>query len=226
MGRSERLVPGAGGLAVGSHPPGDEGAGHGADGGVDNPGGRLGNPLTHRQVEAAEVRGVQGVFQRLLGVRVLGDHQQAAGPLVQPVDRMKIGLNTLLIVIIQQKITDCIGKVAGARMDGYAGELVEDQDIGVLIHDVQRSGGWDNAAAAHAVCHQDGEDLASAGADVGMDPDAVQQNPVAQPLHPADYRAREAQAGAHEGIDLPARLLRCDGEGQAAGRRGAHSFLL
>ena len=79
MGGSERLVPGAGGLAVGSHPPGDEGAGHGADGGVDKPGGRLGNPLTHRQVEAAEVRGVQGVFQHLLGVGVLGDHQQAAG---------------------------------------------------------------------------------------------------------------------------------------------------
>ena len=95
----------AGGLAVGTDHLFHEGAGLRPKRGVDDPGGRVRDPLAHRQIDPAEVLGVELTFQQLLGVGVLGGNQQAGGPPVQPVDGVKIRLLPRRFVIMHQKIT-------------------------------------------------------------------------------------------------------------------------
>lgn len=63
----------------------------------------------------------------------------------------------------------------------------------------------------------DGEYLTRPHPHAGVHPDAVQQNAVLQPLDPADHRAGQAETAAEQGIYFFARLLRRDGEGEAAG---------
>ena len=69
------------------------------------PRGRVGHALAHRQIDPAEVFGVELIFQHLLGVGVLGGNQQTGGPPVQPVDGVKIRLLPRRFVIMHQKIT-------------------------------------------------------------------------------------------------------------------------
>ena len=216
-------VAGAGALPVGPHFPGQEGAGQAADGGVDDPRPRLRRSLAHRQVIPAEGGGVESLLQHLLGVGVLGHHQQAAGALVQPVDRVKVGGQPPGVVIMDQKITQSIRKVAVARVDQHAGGLVEDDEILVLVYDVQGPGGGEDAAAALQIPHQHRQHLPGPSGVVGVGRLPVQGNAIGEPLGPADQGAREVQAAPQEEIHLPPGQVRGHREGEAAGRRG-HSL--
>ena len=165
---------------------------------------------------------MQRALEALLRVGVLGDHHQAAGAPVQPVDGVIVGALTRLIVIIQEKITQRIVKMPRARMAGDAGGLVEHQKVRILVHDVQRPGGRHDAAAAHIVGYTDREQLPRRRPPVRMDPHAVQQDTVLQPFDVPDERTGEPQAAAQQGIHCFAGLFRRYGQRQTAGRVFRH----
>ena len=136
--------PGA--LAVGADHLLHQGARLGSQRGVNHSGGGLRAPLAHRQVEPPEVPGVELIFQHLLGVGVLGGHQQAGGPTVQPVDGVEVRLLSRLFIIMNQKITQRIVIVPRPRVDGHPRRLVQDNQVLVLVDDLQGTGGGDDAA--------------------------------------------------------------------------------
>ena len=152
------------------------------------------------------------VLQHLLGVGVLGHHHEPRRPLVQAVYRVEVGLHPGPIVIIQQKITDCIGKVAGSGVDQHPRGLVEDQDVPVLVDDVQGARRRDHPAAPLGVGEPHGEHLPRLHPLAGKDSLPVQQNAVVQPLDPPDHRAREAQRLPQQSVHLLPRPLRRYGE--------------
>lgn len=124
MGSAQDLVAGTGALPGGVDPPCHQRAGHRADGGVHDALRRDGSALAYRQIAPAKGTRVQRALEALLRVGVLGDHHQAAGAPVQPVDGVIVGALTRLIVIIQEKITQRIVKMPRARMAGDAGALL------------------------------------------------------------------------------------------------------
>ena len=70
--------------------------------------GVLVHPQAHRQIDPPERRRVELSFQSLLGMGMLGHHHQPGSPLVQAVDRVKVGLDALIPVIRHQKIPNGI----------------------------------------------------------------------------------------------------------------------
>ena len=134
---------------------------------------------------------------------------------------MEVGLLPLQIVMIQQKITHCIGKVPRPRVDGHPGGLVHHHDVSILVQDVQGPGGGDHPAAPLGVGQPHGEHLPRLGDIPGVHPDPVGQDAVGQPLDPPHYRPRQAQVALQQGVHPDPRRLRRDGKFQTA----AHSFL-
>ena len=165
---------GPGPLPCRVHPALHQRTGRRSNGGVYHTGGGLRRPLAHGQVPPAELGRMQLALEPLLCVGVLGHHQQAGGPSVQPVDRVEIRQNPLGFVIIGDKIPQRIGIMARSRVAGHAGGLVDDQQILVLVHNIQRAGDRDHAAAQAPIGHPDGEDLSFRRPSVGMHPHSVQ----------------------------------------------------
>ena len=200
----EHPVPGAGLLPIGPDLPGDEGAVHPADGGLHHSLGGGRGAQADRQVDAAEGGCVELTLEHLLGVGVLGHHHQAAGALVQAVDGVKVGAPFPVCVIMgQEVVAQSVVPVAGARVGGDAGGLVNHHHVLVLIDDIQGPDHAGDATPAGQVPHLDGEDLPLAGNGAGEDPHPIQGNPVLQAFGAADYRARETQRSTEQGVHLP-----------------------
>ena len=134
---------------------------------------------------------------------------------------MKVPLFTLLIVIIEQKIAYCIIKVAWSGVYCHPWRLIEYQQVLVLVHNVQRARGGDDAAAPLRVRETDRQHLPCFGDVPGIDPAAVHQNSIFQPLDSPHHSAGQAQAAFEQGVHLDSSQLRPDGQFQTA----AHSFL-
>ena len=202
---AQHPVMGAGGLAAGVHRPPVRGALCQADGGVYNAGGGGGRTVADGQVHPAEAPGVELELQPFLGVGVLGRHQQARGALVQPVDRVEIGLLPSGFVMIHQKITQSIVKMAVSGVDQHPGGLVEDDQIPVLVQDVQRALRRDHAGGGGRGRQARRQRLPLPHPDADVHPRPVQGDAVLQPLDPPQHRAGQAQAAAQEGIHLQPR---------------------
>ena len=80
----------------------------------------------------------QLVHQRRVRLKREGNHQQAAGVLVEPVHdagtRNRVGLGK----VMQQRILQRAITLTGARMDGQSGRFVDHRHIRVGVHDLQR----------------------------------------------------------------------------------------
>ena len=144
-------------------------------------------------------------FQHLLGVGVAGHHQQARGAPVQAVDGVEIPLFPLLIVMMEEKIPQRIGKMAWAGVDGHPRGLVEHHHVPVLIDDVQGAGRGDYPAAPLGVRQAHRQHLPLPGTEAGTHPLAVHQNSVGEPLDPPHHRPRQAQVTLEQGVHLDAR---------------------
>ena len=125
---------------------------------------------------------------------------------IQTVDGVEVGFVPGLFVIIHQKITYCIIKMAVAGVHQHAGSLVEDDQIRVLIYKVQGAGGGDHPGRGRGVGEPDGQGLALPHPDADVDPRPVQGDAVLQPLHPPQDRAGQPQDAAQEGIHFLAVL--------------------
>lgn len=188
--------------------------------GVDGSGVGGRHAFAYRQIHPAELRGVEPGLQPLLGVGVLGRHNQPRSAPIQPVDRVEIGGFPLLIVMIEQEITQRIIKMPWPRVDGQARGLVQDNQILVLIDNIQRAGGGNDAAPAFRVVQADGQHLPLPGPGVGVYPDPVQQDAVGQPLDPPYHCTGQPQLPLQQGVRLDPRQLGGDGQLQPP-----HSFL-
>ena len=178
------------------------------------------NHIRVTDLQDGEAR-VELTLQHLLGVGMAGHHQQAGGPPVQAVNGVKVPLFALLIVIIEQKIAYCIVKMAWSGVDCHPWRLIEYQQVLVLVHNVQRARGGDDAAAPLRVREADRQHLPRFGDVPGIDPAAVHQNPIFQPLDPPHYSTGQAQAALEQSVHLDPGQLWSDGQFQTA----AHSFL-
>ena len=103
------------------------------DGRVDGSLRRFGDAFGDRQVFAEEAAGVQLAGQQALGVRMPRDAQQAAGALVQPVDRviderLRIGVQQAHHLLAQRAGGDVPGGERGQRR-----ALAHDQQVLILI---------------------------------------------------------------------------------------------
>ena len=134
---------------------------------------------------------------------------------------VKVPLFSLLIVIIEQKIAYCIIKMAWSGVNRHPRRLIEYQQVLVLVHNVQVAGGGDDTASPLRVRETDRQHLPRFGDVPGIDPAAVHQNSIFQPLDSPDYGAGQAQAAFEQGVHLDPGQLRPDGQLQTA----AHSFL-
>ncbi len=112
--------------------------------------------------------------------------------------------------------------MAVSGVDQHPGGLVEDDQIPVLVHDVQRAGDGRHAGGELWVRQPDGQRLPLFGPDADVHPRPVQGDAVLQPFDPPQHRAGQPQGPAQQGVDLRARQLRGDGQRQIP---GAHSFL-
>ena len=92
---------------------------------IHNPCGGFRFALAHGQIDPAERGGVQLLLQKFLGIGMLGRHQKAGGAPIQTVDRVKIGFLLRCFVIMDQEITQRIGKVAWTGMNRQAGGFVK-----------------------------------------------------------------------------------------------------
>ena len=178
----EGLIMGAGRQTALTHLAGNEGIFHRTNGGIHHAAGGIGCAVTHRQIDAAEMLGVEGGFQTLLSIDVFGDHQKSRSALIQTVDRMIIGIQADFLVIMKDEITQRIVKVTVAGMGENTGLLVDHQNIFVLIDDVQRAIGGDNTAFHNAVSHAYREYLTASDGAPYRDPFSVQQDAVIQPF--------------------------------------------
>ena len=73
-----------------------------------------------------------------MGLVVLGDHQQARGPLVEAVDdaRPEDAAHPGEVVhVAEQRVHERAARRAGARVHDEAGRLVHDDQVAVLVHD-------------------------------------------------------------------------------------------
>ena len=108
-----------------------------------------------------------------------------------------------------------------SRVDRHPGGLIQDDKVRILVDDVQGAGGGDDAAAPLGVGQADGQHLSCLWTKPGVDPPAIHQNAVLQPLDPPHHRPGQAQVPLEQGVHLDSRQLRRDGQLQPP----AHSFL-
>ena len=167
------------------------------------------------------------IFQPLLGMGVFRRHHQPRGALVQPVDRVETRLIPGYFVMIHQKITQSIVKMAVTRVDQHPGGLVDHNEVLVLVHDVQRTFHRNDArepgrSPAKRVRQAHRQGLPRLRPDPDVHPDPVQGDAVVQPLHPAQDGARQPQMPPQERVHLQPRQLRGDCYGEIP---GAHSVL-
>jgi hypothetical protein len=97
-------------------------------------------PPRQRQVDAAQGAVLQLGGQGLVGARGAGDHQQAAGVAVQPVDDPRpqgvAGVGQLQAAVRQGVDQGAVG-MAGRGVDHQAHGLGDHQQVGVLVDHVQ-----------------------------------------------------------------------------------------
>ena len=76
--------------------------------------------------------------ERAVGLVVLGDHQQARGPLVEPVDdaRPEDAAHAGEVAhVAEQRVHERAARGAGARVHDEPGRLVHDDQVAVLVDD-------------------------------------------------------------------------------------------
>ena len=217
---SQRLVVGLGRFSVWPDLLFYQGALFCADGSLNLSAGGRGSSDTHRKIGALKFLGVELPLQKLLGVGMLRGDQQARGPPVQAVNGVKISLLPLSVVIIEQKITNCIVKMTRSGVDSHTWSLVKYHKVSVLVENIQGTGGGDNPAAPLWVGEADGQRLSGLGEIPGIDPLAIHQDSVRQPFDAPYDCAGQAQVPSEQSIHFNPGQLRSDGQFQAA----AHNF--
>ena len=99
-----------------------------------------------RLIGALELAGAamvgKGVGQRAMRGVGLGDHHDAAGVLVEAVDDARppdaADAGQAVAAMMDQRVDQRAGPVAGAGMDDQPGRLVDDDDLGVLVENIER----------------------------------------------------------------------------------------
>jgi outer membrane protein assembly factor BamD len=94
--------------------------------------------LHHGQVFALYQARLQGVDQELVRRQVARNHHKAAGCLVQPVHDSRPGQAGQGGIVVQQRIQQGTGRVAGCRVHHQSGRLVDDQQVGICVDHLQR----------------------------------------------------------------------------------------
>ena len=181
--------PVAGGrrLAGRVHLPHNQGSGYPPDRGLHPALFRLRHPVAHRQIDPPEGPGVHLTFQFLLGVGMLGHHQQSRSTFIQPVDRVDPRRFPLLLVIISDIVAQGIPAVAWSRMNRYTGGLVDHQQVLVLIDHIHRPRRGGHSLRPLRIVHPHRENLSRRCPLAGDSPDAIQQDAVLQPFDPFDH---------------------------------------
>jgi hypothetical protein len=106
----------------------------------DGAGGWGGRAVGDPQIELRDLARGEGAREAGVGGGRARHHQDAARPLVQPVDDAGPARPSHaghLGVAVEEMVGEGAGGAAGARMDGQARRLVEHHDLGVLMEHVQ-----------------------------------------------------------------------------------------
>lgn len=103
-------------------------------------GGALPGTVTHGQVLAADLARGDHPHDRIHHGALAGDDHEAAGVLVEPVDDARTRHVASPRIQREQAVEQRAAPVAGSGVDDQAGRLVDDAQVLVLVHGVQRHG--------------------------------------------------------------------------------------
>ena len=146
-------------------------------------------------------------------VSAAGDEHDAGRAAVEPVDGVKDSIRP-------EVGSQCIGDRGVAAVvpavHGHAGGLVEREQVGIFIQNVQRHGHGREAAARALVVDAHGEGVPRRDAVDGAGVRAVEADAVRHGLDAGDGPVGHAQFTPEQALDRAARLLRRDGERQPA----------
>ena len=201
---------GHGTLPLRADAPADAAALLPADGQVDDALRRKPRPLRHRPVDPPDLAPGQRILQPLGGQLVDGHGHQAGGPPVQPVDGPKGRIFAPLQQIGHHPVAQSVAVIMPrAGMDGQPGRLVEDHQIPVLIHDIQRACLWLHPLFPAGIrLPQDGKHLSGQDPLPHRHPNAVQRNAVFRLLQLPQQIGGDAQLPLKQGQHLLPAVLR------------------
>ena len=101
----------------------------------------LGRPPDQRLVDAGQVVGGEQLRQRLVGGVVLGHHHDPRGVLVEPMDDARpahaADARQAVAAMGQQGVDQGVVGIAGRGMDDQPGRLVQHQQVGILVEDIE-----------------------------------------------------------------------------------------
>ena len=193
-----------------------------ADRRVDQAGRGLRRAVDDRQIGLRHPAVGEGAGEAGIGGGGARHHEDAARPLVEPVDDAGPARTAdagHLGVAGEEVVGEGAGGAAGAGMDGEAGRLVEDGEVGILIEDgeVPRLAPYPIVSSLGRLAGDDvacGEEAGRAGRRA-VDLDQA----VADPS--LDLVARQVEARRQRAVEALSGLRRLDGPGDRVRGRGA-----
>ena len=146
-------------------------------------------------------------------IAAAGNEHDAGRAAVEPVDGVKNGVRA---EIGGQRVGDRGVAAVVPAVHGHAGGLIEREQVGVFIQNVQRHGHGREAAAGALVVDAHGEGVPRRDAVDGAGVRAVEADAVRHGLDAGDRPVGHAQFTPEQAPDRAACLLRRDGERQPA----------
>ena len=165
------------------------------------------------EIGAAKAARVQHAAQPVVHIAAAGDEHDARRAAVEPVDGVE---NRVGAEIGGERIGDRGVAAVVPAVDGHAGRLVEREQVGVLIQNVQRHGHGREPAAGALVVDAHGEGVPRRDAVDRAGVHAVYADAVRHGLDAGDGAVGHAQFTPEQALDRAACLLRRDGERQPA----------
>ena len=156
---------------------------------------------------------MQHAAQPVVHVAAAGDEHDTGRTAVEPVDGVK---NSVGAEIGGEGVCDRGVAAVVPAVHGHAGGLVEREQVGVFIQNVQRHGHGRELAAGALIIDAHGERIPRRDAVDGAGVRAVEADAVRHGLDAGDGPVGHAQFTPEQAFDRAARLLRRDGERQPA----------